>query len=382
MSTSALQLRSLIKADNTLELSLVEIDVPTPGPDEVLVRVEAAPLNPSDLGLLFGPADMTTARESGTAERPVITADIPSKLMKLVTARVGQSLPVGNEGAGVVVVAGSSAAAQALLGKMVGIVGGEMYSQYRCIRVPQCLELEEGTSAAEGASCFVNPLTALAMVETMRMEGHKALVHTAAASNLGQMLNRICINDGVDLVNIVRRPEQEEILRALGANNVCNSSSSTFFDDLTEALVATGATIAFDATGGGKLGSHILTCMEAAAARSMDEYNRYGTDVFKQLYIYGGLDRSPTVLSRNYGFSWAVSGFLVTPFLQKAGPEKNQEMRARVAAGINTIFASHYASEVSLAEALSLQALAVYSRQTTGEKFLILPQATLSRQAA
>ncbi len=376
MATPSLQIRSLVKDDNTLELSLEETTVPDPGPDEVLVRLEAAPLNPSDLALLLGPADMSTGRSSGTADRPVVTADIPEKLMKMVAARVGQSLPVGNEGGGVVVAAGSSDAAQALMGKMVGIVGGDMYSQYRCVNVFQALELEEGTTAAEGASCFVNPLTALAMTETMRMEGHKALVHTAAASNLGQMLNRICIADGIDLVNIVRKPEQEEILRSLGAKYICNSSSESFYEDLTEALVATGATIAFDATGGGKLGSDILSCMEAAAARSMGEYNRYGSDVYKQLYIYGGLDRSPTVLSRNFGFSWGVGGFLLTPFLQKAGMEKAMEMRARVAAEIKTTFASHYTSEVSLTEALSLEAIAQYGKQATGQKFLILPQIT------
>jgi len=374
MTTTGLQLRSLVKDDNTLELSLVEVETPEPGPDEILVRMEAAPLNPSDLALLFGPADMTTAKVSGSPERPVITADIPAKLMKMVTARVGQSLPVGNEGSGIVVAAGSSDAAQALLGKMVGLVGGDMYCQYRCVNVFQALALEEGTTAAEGASCFVNPLTSLAMVETMRAEGHKALVHTAAASNLGQMLNRICINEGVDLVNIVRKPEQEEILKALGAKYICNSSSENFYADLTEALVQTGATIAFDATGGGKLGSDILTCMEAAAARSMETYNRYGSDVYKQLYIYGGLDRSPTVLSRNFGFSWGVGGFLLTPFLQKAGMQKAMELRAKVAAEIKTTFASHYTSEVSLAEALSLEAISVYSKQATGEKFLILPQ--------
>lgn len=374
MAITGLQLRSLVKDDNTLELSLSEVETPEPGPDEIVVRMEAAPLNPSDLALLFGPADMATARASGSAERPVITADIPQKLMKIVTARIGESLPVGNEGSGVVVAAGSSDAAQALLGKMVGLVGGDMYCQYRCVNVFQALALEEGTTAAQGASCFVNPLTSLAMVETMRAEGHKALVHTAAASNLGQMLNRICINEGVELVNIVRKQEQEEILKALGAKIICNSSSDNFYVDLTDALVQTGATIAFDATGGGKLGSDILSCMEVAAARSMTTYNRYGSDVYKQLYIYGGLDRSPTVLSRNFGFSWGVGGFLLTPFLQKVGMEKAMELRAKVAAEIKTTFASNYTSEVSLAETLSLEAISVYSKQATGEKFLILPQ--------
>jgi NADPH:quinone reductase-like Zn-dependent oxidoreductase len=374
MTTTGLQLRSLVKDDNSLELSLVDVETPEPGPDEILVRVEAAPLNPSDLALLFGPADMTTAVASGTPERPLVTADIPEKFMNMVAARVGESLAVGNEAAGVVIGAGSSDAAQALMGKTVGIIGGEMYGQYRCVNLFMCLELEEGTTAAQGASCFVNPLTALAMVETMRMENHTALVHTAAASNLGQMLNRICIADGVDLVNIVRKAEQEEILRGLGAKYIVNSTADSFYEDLTEALVATGATLAFDATGGGRLGSDILSCMEAAAVRSMTEYNRYGSDVYKQLYIYGGLDRSPTTLTRNFGFSWGIGGFLLTPFMQKVGMEKMGEMRARVAAEITTTFASHYTREISLAEALSLEAIAVYGKQATGEKYLIKPQ--------
>ncbi len=374
MTTNGLQLRSQVKEDNTIELSLVEMDFPEPGPDEVLVRVEASPLNPSDLALLVGPADMTTARVSGTEQRPVITADIPEKLMKMVAGRLGQSLAVGNEGAGVVVAAGESDAAQALLGKTVGMFGGEMDAQYRCVNVFQCMPLEEGTSAVEGASCFVNPMTALGMVETMRAEGHSALVHTAAASNLGQMLNRVCINDGIHLVNIVRKPEQEQLLRELGARHVANSSSEDFMDRLTDLLAETGATIAFDATGGGKLASQILSAMEAAAVRNMGEYNRYGSDVYKQVYIYGGLDRSPTTLTRNFGFSWGLGGWLLTPFLQKAGLEKVLELRTRVAAEIKTTFASHYTQEISLAETLSLEAMAVYGKQATGEKYLIKPQ--------
>ena len=375
MATTGLQLRSLVKDDNTLEISLQEIETPDPGPDEVLVKIEATPLNPSDLALLLGPADMSSARVSGTAERPIITADIPAQLMKMVAARVGESLPVGNEGAGVVVAAGTSDAAQALLGKTVGMAGGEMYAQYRCLNAMQCMEMTPGTTAAEAASCFVNPLTALGMVETMRMEGHKALVHTAAASNLGQMLNRICMDDGVDLVNIVRKPEQEKLLRDMGAKYVVSSASENYYDELTAALVATGATLAFDATGGGKLAGQILTCMEAAAVQTMTTYNRYGSDVFKQVYIYGGLDRGPTTLNRNFGFSWSLGGWLLTPFLQKAGIKKMIEMRGRVAAEINTTFASHYTQRVTLAAALSPEAIAVYSKQATGEKFLITPHA-------
>lgn len=374
MTTTGLQLRSLVKDDKTLEISLAQMAFPEPGPDEVLVRIDATPINPSDLALLIGPADISTARLSGTSERPVLSFDIPEPVMRMVAGRLGEPLAVGNEGAGVVVAAGSSDAAQALLGKLVAVVGGEMYSQYRCINVFQCLPLEEGTTAEQGASCFVNPLTALGMVETMRMEGHTALVHTAAASNLGQMLNRVCMADGIELVNIVRKTEQETLLRELGARYVVNSSADSFMDDLTDALAATGATLAFDAIGGGKLVSQILTCMEAAAVRKMDSYNRYGSDTFKQVYIYGGLDRGPTTLSRNFGFAWSLGGWLLTPFLQKAGLPKMMELRGRVAREITTTFASHYTLEVSLAGALSLEALAVYAKQATGEKVLIKPQ--------
>lgn len=369
-----LQLRSMVREDNTLELSLVEIEMPEPGPDEVIVQVEATPLNPSDLALLLGPADISTLQVDGSTQRPVVTADIPVKFMQMVSARLGQSLPVGNEGAGTVIAAGSSDAAQALLGKTVGMTGGEMYARYRCIKAMMCLELPEGTSATDGASCFVNPMTALGMVETMRAEGHTALVHTAAASNLGQMLNRHCIEEEIDLVNIVRKPEQEKTLRDLGAKYVCNSSSDSFFKDLTNALISTGATLAFDATGGGKLATIILSCMETAAARKMTEYNRYGSEVFKQVYVYGFLDRSPTTLSINYGFSWGMGGWLLTHFLQKAGIPKMLEMRARVAAGLKTTFTSHYSREITLSEALSVETIAEYARQATGEKFLIKPQ--------
>ncbi|WP_299973905.1 zinc-binding dehydrogenase [uncultured Pseudoteredinibacter sp.] len=376
MSRSALQLRSLVSEDKTLTLSLEEVEVPEPGPEEIIVQMEAAPLNPSDLALLIGPADISKAQYSGTPDRPIVKAPIPEHLMGMVKPRIGQSLAVGNEGAGVVVASGNSDAAKALLGKRVGIVGGDMYSQYRCVHTMMALPLEEGTTSRQGASCFVNPLTSLAMVETMRAEGHSALVHTAAASNLGQMLNRICLNEGIDLVNIVRKEEQAAILKGLGAKYVVNSSSDSFYADLTEALAATGATLAFDATGGGELASDILNCMEAAAARNMAEYNRYGSDVYKQVYIYGGLDRNPTVLKRGFGFSWGIGGFLLTPFLAKVGLEKSIEMRAKVAAELHTTFASHYSDEVSLAGALSKEALERYSQQKTGEKFLIVPSAS------
>jgi NADPH:quinone reductase len=369
----ALELRSLVRANGELELSLVGVPTPTPKPDEVVVRVEAAPINPSDIGLLFGAADMSTARQSGTAANPVITASIPEGPMRSMAGRVDQSMPAGNEGAGVVVDAGSSAAAQALLGRTVALFGGAMYSQYRCIKVEQCLPLPDGTTPAEGASCFVNPLTSLGMVETMRREGHTALVHTAAASNLGQMLNRICVADNVGLVNVVRTQQQEDILRAIGARHVCNSTSPTFIQDLTEALAATGATIAFDAIGGGKLAGQILTGMEVALNRSATEYSRYGSATHKQVYIYGVLDTGPTVLNRSFGFAWGVGGWLLWPFLQKIGPAAAQKLRERVVAELKTTFASHYTKVVSLAEALHLEEISVYGRRATGTKYLLNP---------
>ena len=371
------ELRSTIKSGGTLEIMLAEVPIPEAKDNQVVVRIDAAPVNPSDLGLLFGAADMSTAKISGSAESAMVMADIPEAMMKAMANRLDQSLPVGNEGAGVVVKAGSSEPAQALMGKTVAVIGGAMYAQYRAVRVDQCLALPEGVTAADGASWFVNPMTAQGMAETMRMEGHKALVHTAAASNLGQMLNKICLQDGVDLVNIVRKPDQVEILKALGAKYVCNSSSPDFIDELTEALVATGATLAFDAIGGGRLAGQILTCMEVAANRTATEYSRYGSTVHKQVYIYGGLDRGPTEFNRGFGMVWGIGGWLLTPFLQKAGGEVINRFRQRVAAEIKTTFASHYTQEVSLAGMLTAEAMAVYGRQATGEKFLINPNKDL-----
>ena len=370
---TALQLYSTVKQEGILELSLADVPIPGPQDDEVVVRVEAAPINPSDLGLLFGPADMSTVQVTGTADHPVVTARIPPRLMPAVVGRVDQSMPVGNEGAGVVVKAGASTLAQALLGKTVALLGGAMYAQFRAINASQCLVLPEGTTPAEGASCFVNPLTVLGMVGTMRLEGHTALVHTAAASNLGQMLTKVCLQENIGLVNIVRRPEHINLLKALGARYVCNSSAETFLDDLTNALVETGATVAFDAIGGGKLAGQILTCMEMAVNKTATGYSRYGSTIHKQVYIYGGLDRAPTEITRNFGMAWGVGGWLLTAFLRKIGPEATQQLRERVAAEITTTFASHYTRTVSLAEALQLDAIAVYSKQATGEKYLLNP---------
>ncbi|MFP6580529.1 MAG: zinc-binding dehydrogenase, partial [Myxococcota bacterium] len=328
---TGLQLQSCIGSDATLELSLAEVPVADPGEGEVLVRVEAAPINPSDMGLLFGPADMTSARASGSPDRPVVTADVPKHLLASVAARLDQALPCGNEGAGVVVAAGSSEAAQALLGRIVALLGGGLYAQYRTAPAGLCLALPKGTTSAQGASCFVNPLTALGMVETMKLEGHTALVHTAAASNLGQMLVKLCLADDVPLVNIVRKPEQVDLLSALGAKFICDSSTPNFRASLVDALAETGATLAFDATGGGDLASQILSAMETALGRNATEYSRYGSETHKQVYLYGGLERSKTRLDRTYGMAWGVGGWLLPPFLRRVGPEAAQALRERVA---------------------------------------------------
>ena len=372
LPATGLQLRSLITSAGQLQLSLVDEPVAQPGPDDIVVRVEASPINPSDLGLLLGAADVSTVTPGGTPDRPTVTATVPERLMRAMAGRLDQSLPVGNEGAGVVVAAGENA--QALLGRTVAILGGAMYAQYRTVRAADALPLPEGTTPAEGASCFVNPLTALGMTETMRMEGHTALVHTAAASNLGQMLNRICLADGIALVNVVRRPEQAALLREQGATHVCVSSEPDFMERLIEALTETGATIAFDATGGGKLAGQILTAMEIAAGRREPAaYSRYGSTVHKQVYIFGGLDTGPTEFTRAFGFAWSLGGWLLTPFLIKAGAEKTAALKQRVANELKTTFASRYTGELTLAEALHPDNIATYNRKATGEKYLITP---------
>ena len=368
-----LQLRSLVRADQVLEVFLENVPVPEPGPGEVLVRIEAAPVNPSDLGLLFAGADLTAAVVTGSAERPVLTAPIPDAAMRALAGRVGTPMPAGNEGAGTVVAAGSSAEAQALLGKTIAVAGGAMYSQYRLVNAAACLQLPEGTPAIDGASSFVNPMTVLGMVETMRMEGHTALVHTAAASNLGQMLGRLCVEEQIPLVNIVRKRADQELLRSAGAAHVCNSAAPEFARDLTAALRQTGATLAFDAVGGGNLASQILTCMEAAVSATSASYSRYGSAVHKQVYIYGSLDRGPTELTRGYGMAWGLGGWLLTPFLQKIGPAEVARLRSRVAAGLATTFASSYAGQMSLAGTLQPAAIAQYGRMSTGSKYLIVP---------
>ena len=364
------QLISTLHPDGRCELSIRQYDTGEPAADEVIVRVEAAPINPSDLGLLFSGADISTL----SAGNGTLTLTVAPNVMRGMAARAGQALPAGNEGGGVVVATGDSPAARALMGRTVGVLGGGMYAEYRRLKVNQCLALHPGTTSKQGASCFVNPLTALGMVDTMGMEGHKALVHTAAASNLGQMLQKICLKDGVELVNIVRKPEQVKLLRDIGARHVVDSSSPKFMDELTEALAVTDATIAFDATGGGSLASNILSAMEVAQARKGGDFNRYGSSTHKQVYIYGGLERSTTTLTRNFGMAWGLGGWLLTPFLQKVGPKRAQELRERVADEIGSTFASHYSNEIGLAGMLDVTNAAGYGRMATGEKYLVNPQ--------
>jgi len=362
-----------VTSGGELQLSLERVETPAPGPGEVVVAVKASPINPSDLGLLIGPADLSTLKAGTNANGPTATAAIPQHLMRMMAARADESMPVGNEGSGVVVAAGSSLEAQALLGKTVACLGGAMYGQYRTLPLASVMVLPDGTAFADGASCFVNPLTALCFPETMKREGFTGLVHTAAASNLGQMLVKICLKDGIPLVNIVRNDEQAAILRGIGATHVVDSSKPTFLEDLTQAIVDTGAYLAFDAIGGGKLAGQILNCMEIAANKTAKVYSRYGSNQMKQVYVYGGLDTGPTELNRAFGMMWGLGGWLLTPFLMKIGPAETQRLRDRVVAELKTTFASRYTAEITLAEALDPEVIRTYNRKATGEKYLITP---------
>ncbi len=369
--SKAAALRSLVENDQ-LTVSLEEVDVPAPGPEEVLIRVEAAPINPSDLGLLLAGANLAGATGPVPGERPVLRAPLSPAMARATLARAGEALAVGNEGAGTVVAAGGSDTAQRLLGRSVSVAGGGMYAQYRCAPAASCLELPEGVSAVDGASSFVNPMTVLGMVETMALEGHRAIVHTAAASNLGQMLVRVCAEDDIPLVNIVRSAQGVRVLRDLGARHVLDSSARTFAADLVNELRRTSATLAFDAIGGGLLSSQILTAMEAAQSTG-SAFTRYGSGVHKQVYVYGGLDPSPTELRRSYGMAWGIGGWLVGSFLERVGPDRATELRRRVAGGITTTFASGYAGRVTLDEMLQPETARVYARQATGQKYLVIP---------
>ena len=369
------EIRSKATSDGNIELSIAKVEKPVPGDDEVLIEVQASPINPSDLGLLLSfAADVQNINVTGSGDDTVATMKVHPAFMNTLKPRLDESMPVGNEGAGVIVDAGSNA--KDLIGKTVGLAGGAMYSQYRCVPAASCLVMNDGTTSEQAASSFVNPLTALAFVETMKMENHTAIVHTAAASNLGQMLVKICADDGVPLVNIVRKQEQVDILKGLGAKYVCNTSDPDFMDDLVNALVETGATLGFDATGGGNNGElpgQILAAMEIAANKTAKEYSRYGSDTYKQVYIYGGLDRQPTLLKRAFGMSWGRGGWLLTPMIGKIGMERFQQMRERVASEITTTFASKYVQEISFEEMLQPEIVKLYAKQATGEKYLVNP---------
>ena len=374
MQTSK-EIRSTVTSDGTVEISIVNVAMPVPSENEVLIKVEAAPINPSDLALLISfAADLDRIEFSGEDETSKTTIKIRPGLMAALKGRVDQAMSAGNEGAGIVVGAGEKASA--LIGKTVGVAGGSMYSQYRCAPASSCLVMDEGITSTEAASSFVNPLTALAFVETMKMENHAALVNTAAASNLGQMLVKICKDDGIPLVNIVRKPEQVKILKDLGAEYICDTSQSDFMKDLVEAIISTGATLGFDATGGGnegKLPGQILAAMEIAANKTAKEYSRYGSDVYKQVYIYGGLDPTPTVLNRSFGLQWGLGGWLLTPMIGRIGMERFAEMRQRVVREIKTTFASHYTQEISLEDMLQPDNIKAYAKQETGAKYLVNP---------
>jgi NADPH:quinone reductase len=362
-----------VKPEGVMELYLAALPMPQPKDHEVLVKVLATPINPSDLGLMVGAADVSSARAITRDGLPGAAMDVPEAGMRFMASRVGQAMPIGNEGCGVVVAAGASEAAQALMGKTVALIGGEIYAEYRCLAAMACMPLPEGTAPEDGASCFVNPLTSLGFTETMKLEGYKGIVHAAAASNLGQMLVKICKADGIPLVNIVRSQAQVDLLKGIGAEIVLDSTSSTFAEDLTEAIYQTEAFLGFDPIGGGKLAGQILGCMEAAAVKRMTAYSRYGSDQMKQVYIYGALDVGPTILNRNFGLTWGLSGWLLTPFMAKAGAEIVGRMRARVVAELTTTFKSHYSHEISLEQAVDVATLQAYNAKRTGEKYLIRP---------
>lgn len=374
MPHTTLQLTSMVTPAGQIEITLRTQTLAALKPDDVRIEVQATPINPSDIGLLFGAADLATLRDIGTPDQPRIVADIPAEGMTAMAARLGQALPVGNEGAGRVVEAGPAPEAQALLGRTVAMVGGGMYAQQRVLPASQCLCLPEGTPASAGASSFINPLTALGMVETLGREGHQALVHTAAASNLGQMLNRICQADGIELVNIVRNPSQVKLLQSLGARFICDSSAASFEHDLTEALVSTGATLAFDATGGGRLATQILGCMENAIQRGAKEYSRYGSNTHKQVYLYGNLNLAPTEIKRNFGMAWGVGGWLLFPFMSRIGHARTQVLKQRVMDELHTTFASHYSQQIRLHQVLDVPTIAAYTQRSTSGKYLIEPQ--------
>ncbi len=370
---NAKQLFTTVTDDGKLVLSVEPYKVPEPKDHEVVVQMEAVPINPSDLGLLLSPAQMDTVRSETVDDHPALVADVDPAMMRIFAGRKGKKLPAGNEGAGKVVAAGASDAAQALLGKTVTIVGGEMYRTHRVMPAMMCVPLPEGAAAKEGASLFVNPMTAQGFINTMRAEGHEGLVHTAAASNLGQMLAKLCVKDNIPLVAIVRSDAQKKILTDLGVTHVLDSTKDDFMPSLVDALAETGATLGFDAIGGGKLASYILTAMEQAAAKRGAEFSVYGSTVHKQVYIYGRLDTGETILGGGLGLYWGVGGWLLTPHLEQVGMERMMEMRMYSVEERNGIFNSEYSSEISLLDMINPEIAKGYEKKATGEKVLVNP---------
>ena len=368
MTTKGRHITSTLAADGTLTVALAERTLPAPTGAQVLVRVEATPINPSDLGGMFAAANLENARFAPG----LIEAQMPEAAVRAMAARIGQPVAVGIECAGTVIAAGEAAPAQALLGRMVACLPDGAYATEVLVDAGACLPLPAGTTAEQGASVYVNPMTALGFVENMKMEGFTGLIHTAAASNLGQMLVRICAEDGIPLVNVVRSEAQVDLLRGLGAEHVINSSAPDFMPRLIQAIEATRAMLAFDAIGGGTMASRLLTAMEAVAGRDA-AYSRYGTAARKKVFIYGALDMAPTVLNRSFGFVWDVSGWLLMPFLMQAGHETVARMRGRVLSSLTTTFASHYKRRVTLDSMLERDAVLAYNARATGEKYLVLP---------
>lgn len=370
---NAKQLFTTLTGDGELVLSIEPDPVEAPADDEVIVRMEAVPINPSDLGLLLAPADMSTLRRDTVEGHPALVADVTPQMARAFAGRTGKKLPAGNEGAGTVVAAGSSEAAQSLMGRTVSLVSGRLYRTHARARAADVMPLPEGAPAREGASLFVNPMTVQGFLNTMRDEGHSALVHTAAASNLGQMLAKLCLKEDVPLVAIVRSDEQKAILTGIGLTHVVDSSDDRFMDQLTDALAETGATLGFDAIGGGHMADHILTAMERAQAKRGADFSVYGSTAHKQVYIYGRLDTGPTTLTAGYGMYWGVGGWLLTPHLEAVGRDRTLEMRRFAVEERNGIFASDYTRTISLDDMIHPEIARAYQRKATGEKYLVDP---------